>query len=116
MTPLSAILIYIFFGTTIGALGPIFLKKSSKDLKFHISFIKNKYFLLGGLMYVLGTISFIYALKFVELSVLYPTVGIVYIWTSLFSIKMLGEKMSRKKWLGIFFILVGVAFIGLGNK
>ena len=67
-------------------------------------------------MYGISTILFIPALKGGELSVLYPFVALAYIWVSLLSVKFLGEKMNKVKWLGIALIILGVSFIGLGSN
>jgi len=58
---------------------------------------------------------FIPALRGGDLSVLYPFVSLSYIWVMLLSIKMLGEKMTKLKWLGILLIISGVSLIGLGS-
>ncbi|MBW2981491.1 EamA family transporter [Candidatus Woesearchaeota archaeon] len=106
----------VLFANIIGSLGAIFLKKASDKLSFKLkSIIHNEYLIFGLVMYGLATIFFIPALKGGELSVLYPFVATVYIWVSLLSIKMLGEKMNNFKWIGILFIILGVVFIGIGS-
>ena len=106
----------VILATIVGALGPILLKKASaKSLSNFKSLITN-YHLFGGVgLYAIGTILFIPALKGGELSVLYPFVALTYIWVSLLSVKFLGEKMNKLKWLGIAFIITGVALIGFGS-
>lgn len=105
----------VLISTTLGSLGPLFLKKASHKISFRISsIIKNKHLILGIIFYGLGTVLFIPALKGGELSVLYPLVALVYVWVSLFSMKFLGEKMTKLKWLGVALILLGVTLIGLG--
>ena len=49
-----------------------------------------------------------------ELSVLYPLAATGYIWVSLLSVKLLKEKMSLFKWLGVSVIIAGITLIGLG--
>ena len=106
----------VVLATLIGAFGPILLKKASaKKLSSIRSLVKN-YYLFGGVaLYGVGTVIFIPALKGGDLSVLYPFVALVYVWVSLLSVKFLGEKMNRLKWIGIALIIFGVTFIGLGN-
>ncbi|MCH8312753.1 MAG: EamA family transporter [Nitrospinae bacterium] len=77
--------------------------------------IKNYNLLIGIFFYAIATLIFIPALKFGELSVLYPFVATVYIWTTLFSIKFLNENMNKWKWFGIIFIILGVSLIGFGS-
>ena len=102
-------------GCVIGAYGGIMLKKGSAKFGFSLDgTIKNKNLVIGRLIYALGTISYIIALKGAELSLIYPFVSTSYIWIALLSQKMLGEKMTNLKWLGISLILVGVSLIGFG--
>jgi drug/metabolite transporter (DMT)-like permease len=76
----------------------------------------TNYNLFGAVaLYAIGTALFIPALKGGELSVLYPIVALTYIWVSFLSVKFLGEKMNKLKWLGIALIILGVSFIGLGS-
>lgn len=100
----------ILISTLIGASGAIFLKKGSSRIS-----IKNPKLILGLFLYALSTVFYITALKFEQLSVLYPILSVGYVWISLFSIRFLKEKMNSLKWAGILFIILGVIFIGLGN-
>ena len=103
----------VVLASMFGSLGPIFFKKGSKMPI--TQFYKNIDLLLGVFMYGISTIIFIPALKGGELSVLYPLVALVYIWTSLLSVKYLHEKMNVYKWSGILIIMIGVGLIGLGS-
>ena len=102
--------------TLIGAFGPILLKRASAKKLSNISSLIKNYNLFGGVaLYAVGTILFIPALKGGDLSVLYPFVALSYVWVSLLSVKFLGEKMNKLKWLGIVLIILGVTFIGIGS-
>ena len=106
----------VILATLVGAFGPILLKKASLRKFSSIKSLITNYYLLGGVsLYAIGTILFIPALKGGELSVLYPLVALIYVWVSFLSVKFLGEKMNRFKWLGIALIIIGVSFIGLGS-
>ncbi len=107
----------VILATILGAFGPILLKKASAKKLSRLSSLATNYELFGGVaLYGLGTILFIPALKGGELSVLYPFVALNYIWVSLLSVRFLGEKMNRLKWIGIALIIVGVVFIGIGSN
>ena len=106
----------VILGTIVGAFGPILLKKASAKRLSKLSSLATNYHLFGGVaLYALGTMLFIPALKGGELSVLYPFVAVTYIWVSLLSVKFLGEKMNKLKWMGIILIIIGVTFIGIGS-
>ncbi len=114
-TQLWAIGLVIIVGL-VGGLGPIYLKKGSEKINFSkfSTIYKNRSLIIGILIYGLGMVIFIPALKGGDLSVLYPFVGLVYVWVSIYSIFMLKEKMNLLKWLGILAIVIGVSFIGFG--
>ena len=112
-TSLLAILA-IVFAQILGALGAVYFKKSSAKLSFkprHL--IKNKPLIIGLFFYGISAIICIPALKYGELSILYPFVSTVYVFVALLSTRMLGEKMNLLKWLGIALIILGVSFIGM---
>ena len=106
----------VIAATLVGAYGPILLKKASAKRLSKFSSLITNYHLFGGVMlYVIGTVFFILALRGGDLSILYPLVSITYIWVALLSVKFLGEKMNYWKWFGIGLIVLGVSFIGLGS-
>ena len=106
----------VIMGTLVGAFGPILLKKASAKKLSKISSLIKNYHLMGGVsLYAIGTVLFIPALRGGDLSILYPFVALTYIWVSLLSGKLLGEKMNTVKWAGIVMIIIGVSFIGIGS-
>ncbi|MBS1267244.1 MAG: 4-amino-4-deoxy-L-arabinose-phosphoundecaprenol flippase subunit ArnE [Candidatus Woesearchaeota archaeon] len=109
-------IIYVVIGCMAGAYASILMKKGADSLEFNIkSLFNNKHLINGVLIYGMGTILYIIALRGGELSILYPLNSTTYIWVALLSQKILGEKMNTYKWLGILFILIGVSFIGIGG-
>lgn len=106
----------VIIATIVGAFGPIFMKKGSKNFQADIKALLSNYeLMLGIFFYGIATIIFIPALTGGELSVLYPFVSLSYVWVSLLSIKVLNEKMNKLKWLGVLIIIIGVSFIGIGS-
>ena len=113
-TPLWAIVV-VLVACVIGAFGALFLKKGATNISFNFKkLIRNKKLFLGVIAYGISTIMFIPALKYGELSVLYPLVATSYLWVTLFSKWFLKEQMNLWKWIGISIILIGIIFIGLG--
>lgn len=113
-TPLWTILLVIS-ATIIAAFGAIYFKLASKHLSFKLKFLLNKNLLLGIFFYSISTFFYLIALKFGELSILFPSISTVYIWISLLSQRMLGEKMNFLKWIGLVGIVLGVILLSLGS-
>lgn len=114
-TALWSIVLVVATGI-IGGFGPIYLKKGSGlvDLKDFSTVYKNKFLIAGIFIHGITALMFIPALKGGELSVLYPLVGLAYVWVSIYSKILLGEDMNNLKWTGIVVVLIGVYFIGRG--
>jgi drug/metabolite transporter (DMT)-like permease len=107
----------VILGTLIGSWGALLFKKASVDFSFNpIKIIKNWKLMLGGFLYFVSTIPFLIAVKYGELSLLYPFVSISYIWVALLSMFFLKEKLNRWTWTGIFLIIAGVCLIGFGKS
>ena len=70
----------VLIGISVGAFGPIFLKRAADKFSLHPKKIfKNTDLFKGLFCYAFGTIMFIPALKGGDLSVLYPLVAIGYV-------------------------------------
>ena len=112
---LIAVILVVVAGI-IGAFGALYFKKGSVTIHRNIiSFLTNKYLYLGASLYVISTIFFVPALKFGDLSLVYPLTSLTYVWVTLLSSKFLGEKINKYKIVGIILILAGIASIGIGS-
>lgn len=96
--------------TIIGSIASLFLKKASNSETI-IKLLKNKNIYLGGGLYLTSAILNIYILKYLDYSVVLPLTSITYIWTLIISYKVLKEKISLKKVVGVIFILLGAIII-----
>ena len=79
---------------------------NGEDLKGWLEGYNHSGLILNGI----SALTYVYALKFGDLSVLYPVAGLSYIWISIISMKYLGEKMNGYKWLGVSLIVLGVVY------
>ena len=75
----------------------------------------NPFLISGLLVYGFGAVLLIIALKYGELSVLYPIIATSYIWVSFLSMYYFGELMNVYKWIGVVIIVAGVSLIGYGG-
>ena len=104
----------VFLCTFITAFAQITLKLGVKS---SLPLISN-YYIIGGLfLYLAGAGLLLFALRYGELSVLYPIFATSYIWVSLLSPRFFEtDFMNIYKWAGIFIIISGVYLIGKGAK
>ena len=110
-------IVLVIFCTFLTSIGQIYLKTGASTLSFDVLQILTNYkLIIGCLFYGLGAIVMIIALKFGELSVIYPLISLSFIWVSLGSIFFLGESFNINKLIGVFSIISGVGMIGIGDK
>ena len=73
--------------------------------------------LFGGLAcYGISTILLVLALRYGELSVLYPIIALTYVWVAILSVGFLGESVNVFKLLGLLFIVLGVGVLGRKDR
>ena len=107
-----AIIALVAFCALLGAAGQIFFKLSSGSLALSFSSIFTNWKLFLGLtLYGLATIGFLIALKYGDVSILYPIIATSYVWVTIFATVFLREAFPAYKWLGILFIILGVGVI-----
>ena len=103
--------ILILAAAFLGALGQLFFKLGAPQFSLSLDLIYNWKFILGLTLYGLATVLFMFALKNSNLSLAYPLIATSYIWVPILSLAFLAEPFPMYKWVGIFFILLGVVVI-----
>ncbi|MFN7993043.1 MAG: hypothetical protein U0Q18_05555 [Bryobacteraceae bacterium] len=115
-TPVSHMLL-VLLASFVGSFGAVFLKSGAAQLKNGWRYIFNWSLGLGVVLFVVSSIFYIIGLRPPgELSVLYPMVALGYIWTLIWSRLFFNEPLTRAKFFGLFLIVAGVFFVGLGSK
>jgi len=100
--------------TTVAQLS---FKLGSSSISFSLgSFILNPYIIVGFATYAVAAILLTVALKFGELSLLYPVWSLSFVWITLASMLFLNESVSIQNWIGIAFVIGGISFIGFGAR
>jgi len=100
------------------AVGQVFLKfglekmeKFTWTLKFFRDFFTNWWMLASGLSMAAASIVWFYLLKHNDLSLVYPLISISYVFGTVAAIYIFHETVSPVRWLGVLFIMIGVAFL-----
>ena len=66
---------------------------------------------LALILYIIGMVIYMLMLRHYELSVIYPLTSISYVFTMLLAMFFLGEAIPFIRWLGVFFVMLGVGMI-----
>jgi len=89
----------------------------SNSNKEWYSIFMNPYLVCGYLLYGVNLFLLTIALKKAELSFIYPFIGLTYVWVSIFSPLLFpSEKFVFVRLVGVFLIVIGISFIGIGGK
>ena len=73
--------------------------------------LTNVSFLLGVLCLAMSYFSFLYVLSWAEMSFIVPVTSIVYVFSVIGARLFLKEEVNQLRWLGTFFVCLGVALI-----
>ena len=115
-TPTSSMLL-VMLASFIGSFGAVFLKSGATKLKMDWRTLAYNWRLAAGVCsFLLSSVFFVMGVRQGELTILYPMNSLGYLWTLLWSRLFFGEPLTRNKFLGLGMILIGVAFLGLGNR
>lgn len=113
MSKLAAIFVSLICAL-LGSLGQTFFKLGSAKITGSLlSWITNWQVIIGLLLYSVSAVMFIVALKYGQLSILYPMIATSYIWVTLISALYLKEPVNIMNWAGVFLILVGIGLLAM---
>lgn len=115
-TPVQSIVL-VFVASFVGSFGALFLKAGAGKLHFGLRYLVfNGRLIAGVALFVASSIAYVVGIRRGELSVLYPLVSLSYIWALLWSRLFLKEPLTRNKCFGLLLIVLGIVFIGIGNR
>ncbi len=83
------------------------------DPSVWISFL-NIYMITGIVLYGISSVLVLYALKYGELSILYPILATSYVWVSILAPMIFNEALHVLNVVGVLSVLVGVSLLGMG--
>ena len=107
----------VFSCTIFGAAAQLLMKIGMTHFRPDpISLLTNLPLIAGYALYGLNTLLLVLALRDGELSTLYPIIALTYVWVTLLSYTLLGEKPNSYKDIGIAAIVLGVAVLGRGER
>jgi drug/metabolite transporter (DMT)-like permease len=111
MTPTWTI-IAILVTALLAAVGQLLFKMGAGSVTFNpMSWILNWHLIAGLALHGMGFVLMVFALKYGNLSVLYPVLATSYIWVGWLSVRFLGEPFSGLQWGGVVLIVLGIGLI-----
>ncbi len=108
----------VFVQTLFGAVAQILLKAGTQQqrgeglIDIVIGIFTNPQLFVGYTLYGVSALLMIAALKYGELSILYPVIAMTYVWVAILSVSIYGESVSFLKFGGLSCIVLGVAVLG----
>ena len=115
MQPILAILTCVILNSIAQILLKFGMRNFGKNLSITVipSLISNMYVIFGAVLYAMSFILWLYVLSKVKVSYAYPFISLSYVLVAVLGTFMLGEKLTISAWLGICFVVIGVALIGV---
>ena len=98
--------------TFMGSVASVFLKKASGSDGL-LQMLQNSNLYIGGFLFVAAAVLIILVLRYLDYSVVLPLSSVTYIWTMVLSNRMLQEKITRKKILGVACIVLGAICVAI---
>lgn len=108
-------ILLVFLSTLVNASAQTPYKLGSANLGSLSVILTNYYIWIGLFLYGVSALMLVIALKYGELSVLYPVIATSFIWVNLIARYFFHEDVGFLKWLGIVAIMLGLTLIGLGE-
>jgi multidrug transporter EmrE-like cation transporter len=109
-------IVAVALATLLTATGQFLFKLGTANLVPGWDLIYNWPLIAGFAIYGVSAAILIIALKYGELSVLYPIIALSFVWVNIISFEFLGEAMNTFKWVGVSMIIIGVSCIGFGSN
>jgi undecaprenyl phosphate-alpha-L-ara4N flippase subunit ArnE len=100
------------------AAGQVFLKLAFAGMgefvwtrKFFVALLTNRHLAASGISMLMASLIWFYIIKHYELSLAYPLTSMSYIFGTLAAIFIFNESVPAIRWIGVVFIMLGVAIL-----
>lgn len=115
-------IVLVFICTILGAAAQILMKRGSMEhpaegaAELAVAIFQSPQLFIGYALYGLNTVLLVVALKYGELSILYPVIGLTYVWVTGLSVLIYHENLNFWKVAGLCAIVAGVAVLGRASR
>jgi len=105
------------FTTFLSAIAQFLIKKAADSFSADIiASLLSINLIVGFSLTAIAGVLYIIALKNGELSIIYPIISLSFVWVAILSHFYLGELLKIWQYIGIFAIIIGIFFLGVGSK
>lgn len=111
----------VFVQTLLGAAAQILMKGGTQQqpgdgvVEIFMAIFSSPQLFAGYALYGLSALLMIAALKYGELSILYPVIAMTYVWVTILSVMIYSESVNTLKIAGLTSIVLGVAVLGTSS-
>ena len=115
-------IIMILSCVILNSIAQIFLKLGMNSIGRNISsfgpgnihsLISNSNVVIGGVLYAVSFVVWLYVLSKVKLSYAYPFISLSYVIVLILGFFILNERISFAAWVGVLLVVIGVSLIGM---
>lgn len=114
-------MIYIYYllailVSVLASLGQVNFKKGAQNIDIKKPFaynLKNKYLIIGMVLFLLSPALSVFIMMFIDFSVFYTFTALNYFFIMIFSYKILNEKIGRLKIIGTSLIILGIIIFNI---
>ena len=106
MTPETVGMVLVLVAAMVEGFAHIFFKKATLYPARKVFWIA-----LGIGLFSIEVSTYTGALQFLDVAVAFPLGSLSFVATTLLSVWLLGEKVTRTRWIGVVLILVGAALV-----
>jgi drug/metabolite transporter (DMT)-like permease len=112
----------VFLCTVIGAAAQMLMKAGVQGqtqesaLGMLVAIFRTPTLFAGFSLYGLSAALLVAALKYGELSILYPVIALTYVWVTALSVLLNNETLNPMKVIGVAAVVLGVAILGRSSK
>jgi drug/metabolite transporter (DMT)-like permease len=112
----------VFLCTVIGAAAQMLMKAGVQGqpqesaLGMLVAIFRTPTLFAGFSLYGLSAALLVAALKYGELSILYPVIALTYVWVTALSVLLNNETLNPMKVIGVATVVLGVAILGRSSK
>lgn len=99
----------LVLGQTVWKIG--LQKTPLNEAKDLINIIFSPWILIGGMLYVISTVIWLYLLSRLPLSYLYPMQSIAYVLGIVIALLIFKEYIPPTRWIGVTVIIIGVYLV-----